>query len=182
MSIVRLTHEAHSSARFDAGRGRRTSSPAQLGQIAAMACVQVGQNVHSYVQMYASSVGASAAPQRSQTRLISNGIDILQEPRPHGVVDVCSQRSGVVRSRVSTTSCKALASHHYGILLEAWRTDRGHPTRFQSGHRTSFTCSAAPPISWRTLTASVESRRLWTAGCVMRHGADLLVERLDSAM
>jgi hypothetical protein len=42
--------------------------------------------------MYASSVGASAAPQRSQTRLISNGIDILQEPRVHEVVDVCSQR------------------------------------------------------------------------------------------
>jgi hypothetical protein len=41
----------HCSRCVDARRGRRTSSPPQLGQIAAMACAQVGQKVHSYVQM-----------------------------------------------------------------------------------------------------------------------------------
>jgi hypothetical protein len=49
-----------------------------LGQTAAIACAHVGQKVHSYVQMYASSAGASAAPHRSHTFRISNAIEDLR--------------------------------------------------------------------------------------------------------
>jgi hypothetical protein len=48
-------------------RGRRTSSPEQLGHVARSASVHAGQNVHSKLQMNASPSGWSGAPQRSHT-------------------------------------------------------------------------------------------------------------------
>ena len=53
-------------------RGRRTSSPPQLGQTARIDAAQSGQKVHSWLQMYASPSAASAASQRSHTDLISS--------------------------------------------------------------------------------------------------------------
>jgi hypothetical protein len=47
-------------------RGRRTSSPPQLGQIDSIAAVQAKQNVHSKLQTQASPSGASAAAHFSQ--------------------------------------------------------------------------------------------------------------------
>jgi len=56
-------------------RGRRTSSPPQLGQIPFKALAQVAQNVHSKLQMYAvSSSGASGHAQRSQRSRISRAM------------------------------------------------------------------------------------------------------------
>ena len=46
--IRRLSLYNHSNGgSFSAGRGRRTSSPPQLGQMAASAVVHSGQKVHS---------------------------------------------------------------------------------------------------------------------------------------
>jgi hypothetical protein len=42
-------------------RGRRTSSPLQFGHVFFIWAVQPAQNVHSKVQMKASSVGESGA-------------------------------------------------------------------------------------------------------------------------
>ena len=58
----------------ETGRGRRTSSPPQFGQTCVRAAAQSAQNVHSKTQMYASSVGASVAAQRSHDVRSSSAI------------------------------------------------------------------------------------------------------------
>jgi hypothetical protein len=53
-------------------RGRRTNSPPQFGHTAFIASVHSAQNVHSYVQMYASASRAVARPHRSQLSFINS--------------------------------------------------------------------------------------------------------------
>lgn len=66
--------ESVDSAAATARRGRRRSSPPQLGQAASIADVHAGQNVHSQLHTNASPSGVNAPPQRSQAVLISNAI------------------------------------------------------------------------------------------------------------
>lgn len=59
-------------------RGRRTSSPPQLGQTAFIASVHARQKVHSKVQMNASPCGSSFRPHFSQAVFICNAIVTFQ--------------------------------------------------------------------------------------------------------
>src|SRR5439155_22475689 len=54
--------ERHWAAAFPGRRGRRTSSPPQLGQTCAMAVAHSAQKVHSNVQMWALASGGRGLP------------------------------------------------------------------------------------------------------------------------
>jgi hypothetical protein len=66
-----LPHQTSAPIAFPA-RGRRTSSPSQFGQTAAIASVHSRQKVHSYVQMKAAVCGSSGRPHFSHSDFISN--------------------------------------------------------------------------------------------------------------
>ncbi len=63
-------------------RGRRTNSPAQLGQVCFIRAAQSAQNVHSYEQICASASPRSVAVHFSQTIFISNAMFCLEAINP----------------------------------------------------------------------------------------------------
>ena len=98
--------------------GRATSSPPQFGQMLFMPTAQLGQKVHSWLQIRASPPGGSSAPHLSHEALISSGM--LRATRALGSPEsAVGPLVGLFPGRIDAS----------GVVLVAFSAALRHPRR-----------------------------------------------------